>query len=261
MEIKYLILYATLLLMIWVVIILLEWIPSDGYKPKKSINNIIKKVKSGGAASALFVLVVAIIFVFFFYLHIKPLKIDLAERVFPGMIGMLFNILIVVVLLTFINERAGKKKQIDRYFEELYDYKGWDEKAAAYRVKGLINRIEKEGEEHRIKLQDLHLGMCSEKYIIKSLQENIGAASLEGIWLYKHTFNNILSFRANMSNGSLYRCEFKDSTLIDAKFNNTKLKKAHFYNCYLNESDFQDCYLYESDFKDSNLYIDNQVKN
>jgi uncharacterized protein YjbI with pentapeptide repeats len=70
--------------------------------------------------------------------------------------GMWFDILIMGVVLSIYdyfrdkseaqkNEIAQKNQLINEYQEQIYDYREWDEKEAAFRLLGLIRRLNKLG--------------------------------------------------------------------------------------------------------------------
>ena len=59
--------------------------------------------------------------------------------------GLLFDVILFGIILTFFNLKMNKNEKIERLMEELDDYRGWDEKEAMYRSVGIIKRLNKLG--------------------------------------------------------------------------------------------------------------------
>ena len=59
--------------------------------------------------------------------------------------GLVFDLFIFGIVLTAYEVVRGKQDKVERYKEELDDYRGWEEEEAGYRVAGIIRRLEAEG--------------------------------------------------------------------------------------------------------------------
>ena len=63
--------------------------------------------------------------------------------------GMLLDVLVIGIIILWLNEIRDKKRrkelEIQRYQEEIDDFRGWDEKEATFRIVGNIRRLNKRG--------------------------------------------------------------------------------------------------------------------
>jgi hypothetical protein len=114
------------------------------------------------------------------------------DNLLSEVVGILFDIVIVVFLFSLINSKTEKKQRIQRYLEEIEDYRTWKEPEAAYRIKGLVRRLK---ELHYRKEIDLHL------------------AYFNGADLSRVDFSKV-----NLSGGELYGTDFSHSNCSKANF-------------------------------------------
>jgi len=70
--------------------------------------------------------------------------------------GFMMDLVIFGFVLTAYELFRQRKDRIERYHEEIDDYRGWDEKEAMYRNAGNIRRLNREGES-RIRLYHSNL--------------------------------------------------------------------------------------------------------
>lgn len=57
--------------------------------------------------------------------------------------GMVFDLLVFGILLSIYEALREKKEKIERLYEEIDDYRGWDEKEAMFRIVGAVRRLNK----------------------------------------------------------------------------------------------------------------------
>jgi hypothetical protein len=50
--------------------------------------------------------------------------------------GMLFDILVIGVLILWLNQLGEKRREIQRYIDEIDDFRGWESEEAAHRIRG-----------------------------------------------------------------------------------------------------------------------------
>lgn len=166
-----------------------------------------------------------------------------------GVLGDIFIFGIIISIYDTIrinSERKGDKEnqkqlQIDRYNEELDDFRGWNESEAMYRNVGNIKRLIRLGE------QNLNLCYCnlSEAILIKI--ELVGAslieANLKDVKFTSVTFINCVFIGSNLENtlfsslnmnnanldmlgSNLYNCNFQQANLRGASFIGAKLSET-----------------------------------
>jgi BTB/POZ domain-containing protein KCTD9 len=156
--------------------------------------------------------------------------------------GMIFDIIIVVILISLLNKRIENKLEIKRYLEEIDDYRGWDSQEASQRVSGIIRRLDKIN-----KSEGLDLHNCT---LIK--------AQLLKINLQGANFRNTLLTRANLRGSNLQRAHLSGATiakadLFHANLKNASLSYSNLRSCYLREADMQYADLTKSDLDMANL--------
>jgi len=68
--------------------------------------------------------------------------------------GMLFDILVLGLLFSWLHNRGEKRRLIQRYTDEIDDFRGWEEEEAAKRIRGNIFRLNREG------VHNINLNRC-----------------------------------------------------------------------------------------------------
>lgn len=209
--------------------------------------------------------------------------------------GLVFDLFVFGILLAFYNrirkekeqqtkEIREKKYRIKGYKDELNDYRGWTESEAAYRIRGLINRLAQEGQDN-INYNDLHLGKLHKlrlrgilpkhnKPQLKHNRYKFKIASLEGVNLQKEKLYNIDLSGVNLSNSELdviklhdailrrtifhgaglFNAEFHRADLVYAEFNKAYLASAKFCGANLENADFSGATLSFTDFSEATLF-------
>ena len=105
--------------------------------------------------------------------------------------GLVYDLIVFGVIIALYDTWRDKREKerikkterdqlIQRYKEELDDYRGWDALEARHRVGGIIRRLERLIDWNTIDIKNLHLGGCSPKYIAKAIKQKISFCSLEG---------------------------------------------------------------------------------
>lgn len=148
------------------------------------------------------------------------------ENVLVEAHGMIFDLFVIGAFVLWLNKLGERKREVNRYREELEDYKGWYSIEASHRVAGIVRRLIKK-DVKKIKIQHHAL------------------------------------VRANLQDLNLEEAVFSQSILEEAKFNRSKLKRAYFGGSNLgkvnfNSADLSDTYLrgvhlVDADMAGSNL--------
>lgn len=175
--------------------------------------------------------------------------------------GLIFDIIFFSIIMAIYANLQERKNRITRYKEELDDYRGWDDKEAAYRVAGIIRRLEREGV-NDIDLNDLHFGNCTEKTIKKAIQENarliglprylcyqnLTGANLRAIELSNTEFEQSLLNGVILLGATLNYCTFQEVWLNDANLEASKMT-----NAVLDRVDLKKANLRRADFSGATL--------
>jgi len=125
-----------------------------------------------------------------------------------------------------------KQQRIERYQEEIDDFRGWEGKEASYRIAGNIRRLIEEG------VLEIDLSNCFLK-----------KANLEGIALEKANLVSVSLIGANLRNAKLPHAHLDGGYLRNANLNGVDLN--HAILCF---ADLTQTQLMEADLTSANLY-------
>ena len=150
--------------------------------------------------------------------------------------GLIFDLFIFGILLTFYETVNNKREKIERYTEEINDYKFWESEEAMFRTRGLIKRLVD------LNAKNLDLSHC---YL----------ANDKSLSSYKNMSNWRFS-GADLSNSlfllsTLENAHFYYSNLMDTRFDQVNLTNCKFSSANLYNTDFEKCILYGADFSNS----------
>ncbi|TVM01205.1 MAG: hypothetical protein CV087_11180 [Candidatus Brocadia sp. WS118] len=134
--------------------------------------------------------------------------------------GMLFDILVIGILILWLNRRGEKeferKRNIQRYQEEIEDYLGWDEKEAMYRIVGNIRRL------NRLEVGDINLQGAY-----------LEGADLWGVYLRQANLQEANLREAALQKADIQEAVLEGATLVEANLRRTNLAEANLYNANL----------------------------
>jgi len=172
-------------------------------------------------------------------------KID--PEFLPGVLvesfGFLMDVVFLGIFIVVFNSITEKKRKIERYKEEIDDYRGWNENEASHRIGGLVKRLIK------LKVQNLDLSQC---------------------FLEQVHFINFKLLKANFYNANLGQSHFKNLELRESIFSYCNFEKAAIHNTDFSMSEmkwvnFTKADLSDSDFSFANLtngqFIDTDMDN
>ena len=168
--------------------------------------------------------------------------------------GLFYDLIVFGIVLSLYEVFKHRKEQsekyeieklakIKRYREELDDYRGWKSKQAAYRVAGIIRRLQKEGVKE-INFLNLHLGKCDQGVI-----ETVAKTGLTNDLNLK----NALIDGVDLQNVDLKYSDFQTASLGSANLQNANLMRVNFQNSYLGYANLQAAYLGGANLKNADL--------
>jgi hypothetical protein len=150
--------------------------------------------------------------------------------------GMIFDLFVFGILVTVYNAIRDRKEKIERFKEEIDDYREWDEKEAMYRIVGAIKRLTKVG------VFNIDLQFCY-------LEE----AKLENEVLNGAIFNNAKLAKARLNGAKLNDAQFISASMKQAYLNDAQLTRANFRGATLSGSLFDSANLEKAILRSANL--------
>lgn len=155
--------------------------------------------------------------------------------------GMLFDIFVIGVFILWLNERGEKQRTIQRYHDEIDDFRGWDSPEAAYRIVGNIRRLNK------LNVTNLNLAGC----YLKEMDLNL--VDLRGADLFSIKLQGAELERAKLQGAVLHLAELQDTRLHYAHLQGANLDAANLEGAYLINTELQDASFDWAILQDVNL--------
>ncbi|NUQ26358.1 MAG: pentapeptide repeat-containing protein [Saprospiraceae bacterium] len=174
--------------------------------------------------------------------------------------GLVFDLLVFGIILTLYDRYRQRKERIERYREEIDDYRGWDEKEAAYRIAGNIRRLNREGVGKKInltncnlKLADLQCVKLNGSLVVNTSLENtklinadlVGSnfvdSILQGANLSGADLSGTNLCDINLSNTVMYRTNLCGAIPYNAIFANVDLVEANLHDCDVTYEQLASC--------------------
>jgi uncharacterized protein YjbI with pentapeptide repeats len=176
--------------------------------------------------------------------------------------GMIFDIAVIGILLTWLNRDGERRQRIRTYKDEIDDFRLWESEEAAFRTVGNIKRLNRH-RIHEINLVNCYLAKTNLNYVnLKG--SNLNSANLTNSSLIETNLENTRFNQTNLENSNLNQANLrgayasganlKDSFLIKTQFENAFLIKTNFRNAFLMEANLQNSYLMGADFENASLY-------
>jgi len=125
--------------------------------------------------------------------------------------GVLFDLLLFGCLLLWFEQKAEKRRRVDRYKNAIEDFLGWESEEAMYRIVGNIRRLNRDGESPD-SLKDAYLADADLK------GADLSEASLDG---------------ATLSGADLQHADLSGAYLGTADLTGANLRKADLSGAHL----------------------------
>lgn len=209
----------------------------------------------------IFFVLFGIIFSFsYHYLVINPE--EFYEQLIFASYGMLFDIAVIGILITWLSERREKRNRIQSYINEIDDFRSWVSEEAMFRTVGNIKRLNKN------QITEMNLVDCTLRNVNLNYTNltgsNLNSADLSSSTLIGINLMNCRLNQTNFENSNLNQgiftgayatgANFKDSFLIKSNFSKGYLIKTNFENAFLIEADFSGAILADANFNNASLY-------
>ncbi len=161
------------------------------------------------------ILILAVVILVVIDMIFKPGGISFWDNIFAELHGMLFDVAIILFLFNWIESKRDKKLRIERYKEEIEDFRQWKNEEAMHRIRGLIRRLNEEG------ITNLNLHGA---YLRKA---DLTGAKLQGANLIGANLQNA-SFRwANLKGAYIRDAHLEGARLLDTNLELFQLKAAY----------------------------------
>lgn len=169
------------------------------------------------------------------------------ENLFYELVGMLFDILILVLLMNYLGNKTIKKERIKRLKDDLDYYRHWKSIEAQFLLRSIIYKLNEENI-YEINLVDVNISFIPQDDQPKLPFDHI---NLNGSRLHKTDFSNL-----NMHD-SLFE------GIIDhfSIFNGTGLIRCSFKGAHLQGTIFDYAFLFEADFSNATITGDTSFRN
>lgn len=211
--------------------------------------------------ATIFVFLSAIIFTFSYHYFIANPNEFLEQIVFASY-GMLFDIAVIGILITWLTERREKKHRIQSYINEIDDFRNWVSEESMFRTVGNIKRL------NRTNITEMNLVDCTLRNVNLNYTNldgsNLNSADLSSSSLIGVKMNNCRLNQTNFENSNLNQGEFVEAYATGANFKDSYLIKSNFTKAYLIKTDFENSFLIEANlngaiisdtnFKNASLY-------
>lgn len=172
--------------------------------------------------------------------------------VFTEFHGFIFDIILFGIVIAIYDAIRSRRERIQRYKEELNDYRGWAGEEAAYRIAGLIRRLgtEKVGD---INFDELNLAKCQQEIIEKAVKTRAHIVSLMGTFLREANLQKANLQGANLQKVYLEGADLQKANLTSANLQKAYLASANLQKAYLGGANLQKAYLWGADLQKANL--------
>ncbi len=177
--------------------------------------------------------------------------------------GIFFDVLFLVLIFNWIIAIREKKKRIERYKEEIDDFRHWNSEEAKFRIRGIIRRLNKE-KATKINCDSINIGnglnVNNPQLAYREIQLDYSrflTSNFSNLDLTESSFNHITDHDSSFQDSMLLRCQFKNSHLIRTNFTSAILNSANFENATLSGVNFQNCDLTNISFKNSEINLTN----
>ena len=166
--------------------------------------------------------------------------------------GLLFDAVLFGFVLVWVNVRRAKKDQIERYVEELEDYRRLETEEASARSAGILVRLAKSGGGDRapggmyLAKADLREADLREADLSGA---DLSPADLQGADLRGADLSRANLSRANLRGGRLTGADFRGAQLLGAHLSEAELSVAN-----LNRADLRWAHLSRADLGGAYLH-------
>lgn len=171
---------------------------------------------------------------------------DVWENILVEAHGMLLDILVFGILILWLNRKVEIRLENKRYIDEIDDFRGWNSDEAAYRIRGSIKRLNKNG------ITAIDLFDCNLSGIDLTYFDLTGArlmrAKLINATLINTKFNRAALSDADLTMANLMGAELRKAKALGANFDGANIEGAN-----LTEADLSYAIIINANFTNATL--------
>ena len=201
-----------------------------------SIRGPFKEITTNPVRTSFWVLILSVFVVTGLTLYLKLYEPAFLKNVLVEAHGMLFDILVIGLFVVWLNEKGKKQIEIQRYKDEIDDFRYWEAPEAAHRIRGNIVRLNKKG------ISKISLEMCYLK-----------GANLEGANLWGANLREANLHGANLQGANLREANLREANLQGANLQGANLQGANLQEANLQEANLQGANLRGANLGEANL--------
>lgn len=206
------------------------------------MKDIFEKFVTNEVLIAIFILLLAtLVIILPTYLRGKYSDRNYLENILLEAHGMIFDLIVIGVLSTWLIKRGQKRQMIQHYQDEIDDFRNWESAEAAHKILGNIKRLNK------LKVTRIDLSFC----YLKKIQ--IKSVNLEKAELYKTNLAGSSMERTNFNGASMTESDLSETRLRFSSMKGTRLGYANLENSDLRDVDLEGADLYKANLNNANL--------
>jgi hypothetical protein len=201
--------------------------------------------------SSIFISFIAFLIAGFVVYRLTITKVDSAydkefiREIFVEAHGMLFDILVIgtfiFALHSLVEKKREKNRNIQRWKEEIDDYREWESDEAAHRVAGIIKRLNKQN------VTRIDLSVC---FLRKA---NLRETNLEGTNLWIANLEGAFLQLANLKGAYLNGTNLQGARMEGSNLEGAKLEGANLQVANLITTNLQGVWMEGSNLEGANL--------
>ena len=178
-----------------------------------------ERIITNKVLAAFIVLIIAVVIVGSISIS-KYSDITFLEGILIEAHGMLLDILIIGVFILWLNRLGERKMEVQRYKNEIDDFRHWESDEAKFRIVGNIRRLK------RLKISAINLSYCTLN------KAHLKDAMLQGAELAVANLQDAFLFNADLRGANLIGANLRNANLQGVNFEGAQLFSANF--CYAN---------------------------
>lgn len=203
-------------------------------------------------------------YLYFFYIAglSDEARNDYVNNVYVELAGAIFDIFVFGILIYLVQLFYKKREKIDRYIEELDDYRYWNEKEAGYRIIGILKRL------HKLGVENVDLTGCHfvEIDIVQDdgstfgfdfLVSNLTNTRFERMQLLGANFNRVCDNNPCINLYEYFHADrrtmFTEAILNSAQFSNNEFTYYNFTDCRVDDATIVDSTFFGAQFRNCTL--------
>jgi uncharacterized protein YjbI with pentapeptide repeats len=158
------------------------------------------------------------------------------EGIHVEVFGIIFDVIVLVILSSWIAKFGERKRDILRYQEEIEDFRYWKSDESKFRIRGNIKRLNK----LQFSKIDLDFVDISSTVNPRGNQLLFSDIDLNEASMLESDLSGLNLTNSTFINSTNHYGKFIGSVILNGKFSDSHLQGTRFDRCYLGGADFED---------------------